>query len=249
MNTGVGIGCGISQIIAASAGDYSALLSLSPVIMIPSIDDAVAEGWLFQDGAGTIPAAADGDPVMLVRDASGNGNDLTQPTASKSPVLRMAASGHWALEFDGVDDELLMPSMVMPANYGICIATLADAAPTRYGVINSSDSPSSYGYVIFAQSGSTSAPYYGNMAKTPPLIRVDGADLSPVERGELFSMTSGIGAVVECIDIWNDGVATHQLGISKPSYWYKGLVFGVAVQAGMTFENGAVYRGYFSEKM
>lgn len=55
---------------------------------------------LFQDSAGTIPAAADGDPVGLIRDKSGFHNDATQSTSSARPVLRLNAGDPY-LEFSG----------------------------------------------------------------------------------------------------------------------------------------------------
>jgi hypothetical protein len=60
---------------------------------------------MFQDSAGTTPAAV-GQPVGLIRDGSGRGNDLTQPAAASRPVLRQDAGGRHYLEFDGSDDFL-----------------------------------------------------------------------------------------------------------------------------------------------
>lgn len=61
---------------------------------------------LFQDSAGTIPVAADGDPIGKVVDKSGNGHDLTQATAAARPTYRTSGGLHWA-DFDGSDDVLL----------------------------------------------------------------------------------------------------------------------------------------------
>lgn len=58
---------------------------------------------LFQDAAGTTPVTADGDPVGLMLDKSGNGNHASQATSALRPICRTAAGLHW-LEFDGVDD-------------------------------------------------------------------------------------------------------------------------------------------------
>lgn len=60
---------------------------------------------LWQDTAGTTPVTADGQSVARIDDKSGNGNHLTQATASKRPVYRTAGGLHWLL-FDGVDDFL-----------------------------------------------------------------------------------------------------------------------------------------------
>ena len=56
---------------------------------------------MFQDSAGTTPAAVD-SPVGRINDKSGNGNNAVQATAAARPILR--AGGY--LEFDGVDDFL-----------------------------------------------------------------------------------------------------------------------------------------------
>lgn len=57
---------------------------------------------LFQDSAGTTPVTADGDPVGLMLDKSGNGNHATQPsTASKPETSALGLSG------DGDDDFML----------------------------------------------------------------------------------------------------------------------------------------------
>jgi hypothetical protein len=58
---------------------------------------------LFQDDAGTTPVVSDGDPVGLMQDKSGNGNDATQSVSARRPTYRTDGTLHW-LEFDGVDD-------------------------------------------------------------------------------------------------------------------------------------------------
>lgn len=61
---------------------------------------------LFQDAAGTVPVTADGQPVGLMLDKSGNGNHLTQVATASRPTYRTDGTSHW-LEFDGVDDRLV----------------------------------------------------------------------------------------------------------------------------------------------
>ena len=61
---------------------------------------------LFQDAAGTTPVTADGEPVGLMTDKSGNGNDVSQAVAAARPTYKTDGTLHW-LEFDGVDDWLL----------------------------------------------------------------------------------------------------------------------------------------------
>lgn len=55
---------------------------------------------LFQDAAGTVPAAV-GDPVGLMRDKSGNGYDVSQSSSSARPTLQQDGSGNTYLQFNG----------------------------------------------------------------------------------------------------------------------------------------------------
>ena len=64
---------------------------------------------VFADMAGTVPALI-GDPVARVNDKSGNGNHASQPTVASRPILRAAPSGERYLDFDGVDDFMVVPS-------------------------------------------------------------------------------------------------------------------------------------------
>jgi hypothetical protein len=65
---------------------------------------------MFQDSAGTTPVTADGQPVGLIRDKSGNNNHASQPVANKRPTYRQAGAERW-LDFDGVDDSLFTASI------------------------------------------------------------------------------------------------------------------------------------------
>lgn len=53
---------------------------------------------LWQDQAGTIPVTADGDPVNLIQDKSGNGNDATPTSTGSGVTYRTDGTLHW-LEF------------------------------------------------------------------------------------------------------------------------------------------------------
>jgi hypothetical protein len=98
----------IHATVAATAG-------ADPAALFPAGHDGL---WLdpsdlstmFQDVAGTMPVTSPGDPVRLLQDKSGNGNDVVAPSDAARPVYQEADGLHW-LEFDGVDDEL---ATVMP---------------------------------------------------------------------------------------------------------------------------------------
>jgi hypothetical protein len=68
--------------------------------------DIAEPGTLFQDAAGTVPAAV-GAPVGLVRDQSGRGNHAVQTVADRRPLLRQGGAGRPYLNFVGEDDHLL----------------------------------------------------------------------------------------------------------------------------------------------
>jgi len=78
---------------------------------------------LFQDVDGAIPVTADGQPVGLVLDKSGNGYNCYQTIASKKPVYRIV-EGLPSLEFDGIDDFLSVHSQAtLPEQGSFLIGT------------------------------------------------------------------------------------------------------------------------------
>ena len=78
-----------------SAGEQGAIYIPKPTVL--------GAQALFQDSAGTTPVTADGDPVGLMLDQSGNGNHAVQTVSGSRPVYRTDGVLHW-LEGDGVDD-------------------------------------------------------------------------------------------------------------------------------------------------
>src|SRR4051794_15888095 len=66
-----------------------------------------ADAGTFQDAALTTPATANNDPVGGWSDQSGSGAVLTQATAGKRPLLKLAnQNGLPTVTFDGTDDFL-----------------------------------------------------------------------------------------------------------------------------------------------
>ena len=70
---------------------------------------------MFQDAAGTVPVTANGDPVALMRDKSGNNNHATQTVSAARPTYQTDGFLHW-LNFDGVDDSLAIAVVPLGGN-------------------------------------------------------------------------------------------------------------------------------------
>lgn len=66
---------------------------------------------LFQDSAGTTPVTAAGQPVGIMLDKSGRGNNATQTIAGSRPIYQIDVSGRPYLLFDGIDDIIVTPTI------------------------------------------------------------------------------------------------------------------------------------------
>jgi hypothetical protein len=107
---------------------------------------------LFQDAAGTTPVTADGDPVGLMLDKSGNGNHASQSVAASRPVYRTDGVLHW-LEGDGIDDDLQLAAyrsstVASDIIVGYKVLEAGSAALTGYFATVGR-------YLMYSQSGST----------------------------------------------------------------------------------------------
>jgi hypothetical protein len=73
--------------------------------------DADDSRTLFADTSGTTKATTDGTAVALWVDKSGNGNNVSQSTASARPAIKSSfTNGRNVLNFDGSNDTLIAPS-------------------------------------------------------------------------------------------------------------------------------------------
>jgi hypothetical protein len=87
-------------VITPSGQAFNSPLYITPADIFTGAVDGV---WydpsnlssLFQDSAGTTPVTADGDPVGLMLDLSGNGFHATQATAGNRPVYKTDGVTSW----------------------------------------------------------------------------------------------------------------------------------------------------------
>lgn len=110
---------------------------------------------LFQDNGGTVPVTADGDPVALMLDLSGNGNDATQLTAAARPTWRTDGVLSW-LEYDGVDDLMEIPAIAYAEPLSLCLG-LQRFSSGDYGSFRSPLSTGKYAGLSKSGSGGAGA--------------------------------------------------------------------------------------------
>jgi hypothetical protein len=111
-------------------------LSLSPLAWYDPSDLTT----MFQTGSRAAPGtavSADGDPVGLILDKSGNQLDLTQGTAANRPLYKTSGGLHW-LQFDGSDDSLSInhASLRLLGDMTLCAAAYKNAGGSFGGILS-----------------------------------------------------------------------------------------------------------------
>ena len=144
---------------------------------------------LFQDAAGTTPVTADGDPVGLAVDKSGNAVDAAQSVSASRPVYNMSPS---RLSLDKVDDAL-----VITVPTGGWIGTM---------VLATNQGTASYGVSIPAGAYNLGGIYFPGAAIVGVVFR-DG------------EMTAGEKADAEAYFVGNGAVASYGAVSSFYTFW------------------------------
>lgn len=192
---------------------------------------------LFQDAAGTIPVAVDGDPVGLMLDKSGNGNHASQSAAASRPIYRTNGTLHW-LQFDGVDDFLVTAGVVFsPTVYHTYGAALTNAA-SGVGTILSSGTDSSASLIDYVDSRSSpirAHRYSSNVYIDRPSRMTSGVPevlSSHRESGEVFvrANSTEIGRVAFTGSFNNEGLWIGRYG--SGSVPLNGHLFGLVISDG-----------------
>lgn len=145
---------------------------------------------MFQDLAGTVPAAVD-SPVGKRLDKSGNGNHWAAPNTSARPILRLTG-GLYSLQWDGVDDQQLMPA----GAWTLVTCYFAGYLNNPQGVHVWDLANPSGGFFGAYGSGSTNAPNLPTVVGSPT-YKVDGTDLAPVTRVRLYTLMFNQNTILE----------------------------------------------------
>jgi hypothetical protein len=164
---------------------------------------------MFQDSAGSIPVTGVGQPVGLIKDKSGRGNNAIQATAASRPVLQIDANSKYYLEFDGVDDFLLPPSTILSsANQGTethgarrILPNGSDGAVMcNFGTGIDSHEPFS-GVTFYSSFLSASRPAFGTILIDSNYVLTQVKDTTTLgvryngaQSGSIAAVTSGLGA-------------------------------------------------------
>lgn len=135
---------------------------------------------LFKDIEGTQPVTASGDPVGRILDKSGNGNHAVVPNSSSRPTYRRDNQGLCWLEFDRVDDSLIIPININSKTMTLGLSYLQSPEDTAFILMNSISSSS---YVYNGTSNNT-----GGIASgaTVNFTRFDGVEIVANNRGLMY---------------------------------------------------------------
>jgi hypothetical protein len=186
---------------------------------------------LFQDTDGNVPVTAAGQTVALVLDKSGRGNHATQSVSTRQPIYRVDDNGRPYLEFDGVDDSLATASM----NFGgttISLVAVRQEGGTIWAHLWRALVPAS-GFWAVGQQGSAVAPnsnFVGGVGS--PNYRVNARPLSPVTRGEIYTRTFSLAAIVTTQNLT---LPANPLAISGyTGAFLNGRLYGVILRGAAT---------------
>ena len=115
---------------------------------------------LFQDSAGTVPVTADGDPVGLMIDQSGNTNPATQSVSADRTTYKIAG-GIESLTYDGITDFISNRSDFKYQQFTCSLWVKSDAGQKSYANIIDVNHGTNLGWAI-ERSGANSYYFYLN---------------------------------------------------------------------------------------
>lgn len=196
---------------------------------------------MFQDLAGTVPAAVD-MPVGTRLDKSGNGNHWTAPNTSSRPILRLTG-GLYSLQWDGVDDQQLMPA----GAWTLVTCYFAGYLDNSVGVHVWDPADPGDGYFGVYQSNGTFEPNKSTGVGSPT-YKVDGTDLAPVTRARLYTLMFNQSTILETQTL----TFPTSGGLSMagyPSFQFKGFSSGEVMRnSNLTTDEAAQLRTWLAAK-
>lgn len=151
---------------------------------------------MFQSGSRAAPGAAvaaDGDPVGLILDKSGNSRDLVaDATAGRNPLYRTSGGLRW-LEFDGVNDMLISATLTMNAPF-IRSTALKQISWTSGDVIWDMRAGNGVQGFVLTQNGTTPQlkQYHGSFGNANSGAAVG----TPAVTRELWTQAAGVSLAV-----------------------------------------------------
>lgn len=190
---------------------------------------------LYQDSAGTVPVTADGQPVGLMLDKSGNGNHARMASASSRPTFRDDGTYKW-LDFDGTNDHMVMDGR--PTTAGVATsfhyAYTSDASGTR-AVLGSSAASDVEDRFVGERATGNYTQQFGTISDGPShsrskLVRLDIANAGT---NELYIN----GALVATLSSGTDYDFRHLMASYKagaPAFFTDGKLYGVVIYPSAT---------------
>jgi len=188
---------------------------------------------LYQTGTRASPGAAvaaDGDPVGLMLDKSGNNADLAQITAARRAIYKTAGGLRW-LEFDGVDDYIFTP-LVLSQPYDRLTSMRIDTwAGNRYMLDGNTDQ------AVLRQNGASPnvSQYAGGV----------GADNGAMSLGAAHVVTEHFEGASSILKIDSTSVATS-VGASGTTFFTIGAAPAPGNYAPIKFYGGILKAGTMS---
>lgn len=184
---------------------------------------------MFQDDAGTVPAAVDA-PVGRILDRSGNGFHAVQPAAAARPVLRLAGGRHY-LEFNGTSHFLSLTGMSAAAAPWTLAAALDPTATAGSYLLDAQS-----GRLIFAPregGGTDKVSYYegaswrhgGPTAPGPQVLSWTLAESGAAIRRDGAAIATGLAYTNRAIG----GAVALGRHHGTSAFYLKGKLYGVAL--------------------
>ena len=206
---------------------------------------------MFQNNLGAVPVTDVGQSVAYIKNSGRSGNNATQSSSSRRPILRKnAVTGANYLEFDGVDDFLSIDNIdLTTTNKVTVIASIRKLSDARTGVVyefgnvpftspfNLLAPDGAAPNISFTSAGATKAKVSSDSLVAPISCIVSAtADLAVnkatlrVNGNEVATTTVGQGAN-------NYGNEVSTIGGFRSAYKFRGHIYGLIVLGRLATDN------------